>query len=287
MLRNHAQIKAVGELTEVNHHQIHVFRAGDPDKPKLVFMSGSGTVAPVYDFKILYEKLKNDFRIIVVEKFGYGCSDIWDAPCDVDSLVDTQRTALDQLGEEGPYILLPHSMGGIEAIRWIQMYPEEIQALIGLDMASPLSYAEWTDADVNKRIRTMKILRRLRLHSLSVIPDNDTLSENDKRQVKLLQKRNAFNDCFINEARHIKQNASFTGEQGPISCPALLFCSNGKQTSKNWVRNQLDFAKNIHAELVSYDCGHYMHYFRSEEMSERIRDFILNEIMTDTDRGAE
>ena len=37
---------------------------------------GSGTISPVYDFKILYEKLVSDFRIIVIEKFGYGCSDL-------------------------------------------------------------------------------------------------------------------------------------------------------------------------------------------------------------------
>ena len=33
-------------------------------RTKLVLMSGSGTVAPMYDFKILYEKLVSDFRII-------------------------------------------------------------------------------------------------------------------------------------------------------------------------------------------------------------------------------
>ena len=36
---------------------MHVFTAGDENSPKLVLMSGSGTVSPVYDFKILYEKL--------------------------------------------------------------------------------------------------------------------------------------------------------------------------------------------------------------------------------------
>ena len=44
----------------------------------LVFMSGSRTVCPVYDFKILYEKLGSDFRIIVIEKFGYGYSDLYE-----------------------------------------------------------------------------------------------------------------------------------------------------------------------------------------------------------------
>ena len=33
-------------------------------RTKLVLMSGSGTVAPMYDFKILYEKLVSDFRVM-------------------------------------------------------------------------------------------------------------------------------------------------------------------------------------------------------------------------------
>jgi len=96
-------------------------------------MSGSGTVSPVYDFKILYEKLVREFRIIVIEKFGYGCSDLYEGPCDIDSVVAYQRRALENAGEKGPYILLPHSMSGLEAIRWKQKYPDEIGAIIGLD----------------------------------------------------------------------------------------------------------------------------------------------------------
>jgi pimeloyl-ACP methyl ester carboxylesterase len=69
----------------------------------------------------------------VIEKFGYGCSDLYEGPCDVDSVVAYQRRALENAGEKGPYILLPHSMSGLEAIRWKQKYPDEIGAIIGLD----------------------------------------------------------------------------------------------------------------------------------------------------------
>lgn len=273
-MKESEQIKAIGELLEIEGHKIHVYRAGGTDKPKLVFMSGSGTVAPVYDFKILYEKLQKDFRIIVVEKFGYGYSDIFDAPCDIDYLINIQRKALNKIGEEGPYILLPHSMGGIEAIRWIQMYPEEIRGLIGIDMTSPVSYAEWTDSDVRSRIRTMRILKKLRLYWLSAIPNNSAMTENDMRQLKLLRKRNAFNDCYIREAEIILRNATYVGEHGTVSCPTLLFCSNGKQTFRNWIQSQKTFAEKMNAELICYDCGHYLHYYESDDMSEKIRCFI-------------
>ena len=65
-----------GVFAEILGHKIHIFKAGDESNPKLVFLSASGTTAPAYDFKILYSKLIEKFRIIVIEKFGYGYSDI-------------------------------------------------------------------------------------------------------------------------------------------------------------------------------------------------------------------
>ena len=38
------------EYIEIDGHKLHLFRAGDEKNPKLVFMSGSGTISPVYDY---------------------------------------------------------------------------------------------------------------------------------------------------------------------------------------------------------------------------------------------
>ena len=127
------KIKCNGELVTINEHKIHVYRAGNADAPVIVFMSGHCTVSPVYDFKVLYEKLLHDFRVIVIEKFGYGYSDIYESSCDIDTLVSIQRQALEALGEAGPYILAPHSMSGLEAIRWKQKYPDDVSAIVGID----------------------------------------------------------------------------------------------------------------------------------------------------------
>ena len=122
-------------------------------------MAGHCTVSPVYDFKILYEKLLDNFRVIVIEKYGYGYSDICDSPCDIDTLVSIQRQALEALKIEGPFILAPHSMSGIEAIRWKQKFPNEVAAIIGIDMATPLSFSVWKEEDIRKTVRLMNILR--------------------------------------------------------------------------------------------------------------------------------
>ena len=267
-------LKCNGELVTVNGHKIHVYTQGDKNAPTIVFMSGHCTVAPVYDFKVLYEKLLSDFRIIVIEKFGYGYSDICDFPCDIDTLVSIQRQALSSLGETGPYILASHSISGLEAIRWKQKYPEEVSGIIGIDMASPLSFSVWTEAEIKKTVRLMKVLRTLKLASILVSVSDISLTEEEFKQHKLLKKRNTFNLCCINEAKEVLNNAKIVGETGDIQCPTLLFSSNGEDQERDWVLNQQKFALRMDAKLVSYDCSHYIHHFKSDEMSKEIIAFV-------------
>ena len=267
-------MKCNGELVAINGHKIHVYRDGNADAPAIVFMSGHCTVSPVYDFKVLYEKLLSDFRVIVIEKYGYGYSDIYESACDIDTLVSIQRQALATLGEAGPYILAPHSMSGLEAIRWKQKFPDEVSAIIGIDMATPLSFSVWTEEELKKTVRLMQVIRRLKLASVLSSVSDFSLTEDELKQHKLLKKRNAFNICCINEAKEVLNNARIVGSDGDIQCPTLLFSSNGKDQERDWVENQQKFAKIMGARLISYDCGHYIHHSKSDEMRNEIIGFV-------------
>ena len=263
------------EFVLIDEHKMHVFRKGDENKPKLVFMSGSGTVAPMYDFKILYEKLISDFRVIVIEKFGYGYSDLYAGPCDIDSVVSFQRQALEKIGEKGPFILLPHSMSGLEAIRWKQKYPDEVRAIIGLDMATPKTYMEWGVEELDKRINLMKGIRKINdLGLLFWYPLNKRgLNKDEIKEQKLLWKRNAMNNCYVKAAEAVLDNANSVASLGKIEGPTLMFVSDGKQVSPNWINNECEFAEQVNAEIVYLNCGHYIHYYESEKISRMIKEF--------------
>lgn len=131
----------LGELVEVNGHNMSVYTEGNGDKT-LVFMSGGGTCSPILDFKSLYSLLNNEYKIAVVEKFGYGFSDVVDEARDIDTMLSETRMALKKADVEGPYVLCPHPMSGLEALYWAQKYPEEVEAIVGLDMAVPGYYDE-------------------------------------------------------------------------------------------------------------------------------------------------
>ena len=90
----------------------------------------------------------------------------------------------------------------------------------------------------------------------------------------MLRKRNAFNICYINESKEILDNVAIVEKQGYKKCPALIFKSNGKQTAGYWSECQKEFAAILNAKLISYDCGHYIHHYKSNEMCEEIIKFV-------------
>ncbi|MDE7279649.1 MAG: alpha/beta hydrolase, partial [Oscillospiraceae bacterium] len=84
--REARQINFIGTPVTVDGRSMNVYSEGDGDVT-LVFMSGGGTCSPVLDFKSLYSLLSDKYRIAVVEKFGYGFSDVVDKERDIDSIL--------------------------------------------------------------------------------------------------------------------------------------------------------------------------------------------------------
>ena len=91
--------KTNGKLVEVNNHNINVYISGNSDShTMLVFMSGAGTCSPTLDFKTLYSLFENNYQIAVVEKAGYGFSEISDIDRDIDTILFETREALNKAG---------------------------------------------------------------------------------------------------------------------------------------------------------------------------------------------
>jgi pimeloyl-ACP methyl ester carboxylesterase len=59
-------------------------------------------------------------------------------PHRVDQDVDDLQTLLAAAGEPGPYILVPHSYGGLVALLYARLHPEEVAGLVMVDAAADL-----------------------------------------------------------------------------------------------------------------------------------------------------
>lgn len=65
----------VGQLVEVDGRDIHVYIKGRGENT-IVLLSGLGTAAPALDFEPLVNELSKNNKVVVLEPFGYGWSDI-------------------------------------------------------------------------------------------------------------------------------------------------------------------------------------------------------------------
>lgn len=272
----------LGELVEVEGHNMSVYTEGDGDKT-LVFMSGAGTCSPILDFKSLYSSLSGDYRIVVVEKLGYGFSDVVDESRDIDTILSQTRMALDMAGIEGPYVLCPHSMSGLEALYWAQKYPEEVEAVVGLDMAVPDYYDE-----MKINIPVMKLGEyAARLGITRWIPnlaESDaikygTLSEKEKEIYRAVFYQRTATVTMIDEAKAVKSNAAIVNENGIPHVPMLLFISDGSGgtgfTKEEWRRIPKEYISGCDsASYIELDCPHYVHDHEYEKISEEIRSFM-------------
>jgi len=266
-----------GEIVDLGDYNVHVYSEGNESKElTLVFLSGSGTVAPVYDFKVLYSILTDEYRIAVVEKAGYGYADIVDVELDIDSMLSELRSALTLVGIQGPYILIPHSMSGLEAIYWAQNYPDEVRGIVGIDMAVPYSYDDFDFRMIDQMKFWGKLSTKLGLLRIPGLYPLSKLSLNDKEieQQELLMYRNAINPVYLTEGEYVFENAQTVKRGGEISCPVLLFTSDGSEVGDLWISSQKRFAEENNADLRYYDSGHYLHHYNSNEMAIAIKSFL-------------
>ncbi len=270
-------VETPGKLVEVNGHKMNVHIEGKGDE-LLVFMAGSGTCSPVLDFKTLYSKLTHNYRIAVVEKAGYGYSEVADVPRDIDTILKETRIALSLAGESGPYILVPHSMSGLEALYWAQNYPEEVKAIIGLDPTVPPVYDEIkmpSNLSLNVQYLAARtgILRFLPgVYESSAAVKYGSLTEKEKQIYKKLTYEKTLTKNMKDEVKQAKENQIIVEKGGiPKTTRMLFFITNGKQLgSEHWRKMLTSYSDQLENGQYQYvTSGHYMH--------DEIPDSIANE----------
>jgi pimeloyl-ACP methyl ester carboxylesterase len=284
-LSNESKLRSpLGQIVEVDGHNMSIYTEGAGEMT-LVFMSGGGTSSPILDFKSLYSLLSDEYKIAVVEKFGYGYSDVVDKSRDIDSMLEDTRAALTAAGLNAPYVLCPHSMSGLEALYWAQKYPEEVSAIIGLDMAVPQYYENMKINVPLMRAASwaagIGITRLIPKISESEAIKNGTLTDTEKEIYRAVFYNRTATVTMINETAAVKENAKKVASMGVPQLPMLLFISDGSGGTgfdkETWRNIQEDYVSQVDDGIyIELDCPHYVHDYKYNTISENIREFLSN-----------
>lgn len=280
-------LKKSGEYVTVNGKNMNVLSVGKGEKT-IVLMPGLGTTAPILDFEPLTTELQENFNVVIVEPFGCGWSDNTYEERSVDNIVEELRIALVQSGKKGPYILMPHSVSGIYAIWYANKYPDEVEAIIGIDCSLP-TQTDYFEGENPHVISLAKIanpigVQRLvcMISPLSFISDNREGLYDDENlsQQKILSNKVGFNSTVINETNAVESNICETYNMTFESTTPLLFFTR-ESKDQNGGKSKAGFYETYISnptiqKVVVFDSGHYMHWTRAHEIAETVKEFILS-----------
>ena len=270
----------IGKQVMVNGHQMNVSITGEGPET-IVLLSGAGIASPILDFKNLSDLLSKKYKVVVVERAGYGFSEDSDQSRDVMTVLSETRQALSQAEVSGPYVIVSHSMASLESLAWQEKYPNEVKALVGLDWALPASYEDLKD---NQALLTVAYwsskIGLLRYFPESFYIKNPTLTETERQQYKLLAYKQLMSQAMLHESRLAKENAKKVPSSINPKIPALLLVSNGEGTTfsqSEWQRYAERFASDQSNVQVDYmDAPHDLYHYQSDAIVSRIKEFLEN-----------
>ncbi|MCZ2259538.1 alpha/beta fold hydrolase [Sporosarcina sp. G11-34] len=273
-----------GKMVDVDGHAMHVYSEGDGAQT-IVFLSGAGTSAPMLDFKPLWSELSRKYTIAVVEKAGYGWSEVAEVSRDIDVMLEESRTAL-QLADIGPpYVLTAHSMSGLEAIRWAQKYPEEVEAIIGLDPAIPSVYEVLPIPSPLSMIAATAFARTGLIRLIPPIVNSSAaiesgyLSEEDMVTYRSLFYRRTLTANMREEVKQVQANAKKVDKSKvPVEVPMYFFISDGNGIDIiNWREMLAEYVDQLeHGQYVNLDVGHYVHAWKPEFIGKEIDELFMH-----------
>ncbi|MBB6020177.1 pimeloyl-ACP methyl ester carboxylesterase [Paenibacillus sp. JGP012] len=269
------KLEPYGQLVSVAGKQMNVLVEGEGEET-IVILPGFGMASPALDFKPLLSRLKSDYRVIVIEPFGYGLSDQTEKERSTANISSEIHEALQRLGTDR-YILMAHSISGLYSLDYVNRYPDEVEAFIGLDHSVPsLSEQKVETSD----IVPVKWFRNLGFARLQLKLGDDPYEglpydEKTQEQLNILIRKNMYNDTQLNEA--VSMYSNFQAAKAltfPADLPVLFFVQKNHPVVHEWVsEHEKQIVNSEQGEIVLLEADHYLYRSHSTEIADKIKDF--------------
>lgn len=294
-MQERKSLAAVGQDISVGGQNMRIDIQGAGEHT-IVLLSGLGTYSPIEDFRPLATGLSEKNRVVTIEYFGYGLSDDTKEARTNDNIVAEIRDALGQAGIEPPYILAAHSLSGVYALDYIRKYPNEVEALVGIDPSVPnqvdyesgMPIAEWLYYP--SRAFDIIGLSRMELREdamLQEMADSGSYSAEALNRIKAVKAKRSASMALIHENNTISENLTeLKGVKYPDSLPVLTFLADDTMNQSDemfaekgyditWEKLHEDLITNSSIQKIEILTGtHYLHWTNSEKMASEITEFI-------------
>ena len=127
---------SLDQLVEVGTHRLYIHCVGS-GRPTIVIDTGVGE--RYESWQAVITSLSRDTRVCAYDRAGYGRSDPGPMPRDSQRAADELHLLLANAGEDGPFLLVGHSLGGLNMQVYANRYLKEVAGLVLLD-PTPLAW---------------------------------------------------------------------------------------------------------------------------------------------------
>ncbi|GKU78837.1 alpha/beta hydrolase [Paenibacillus sp. L3-i20] len=269
------KIETYGQLVPVDGKQMNVLVQGEGDET-IVLLPGYGTATPALDFKLLVDELSPFYKVVVIEPFGYGLSDLTEKERTTENIVSEMHEALQSLNIDR-FILMGHSIAGIYGLEYVNKYRDEVSAFVGIDTSVPTQGG----MDVDFPIGTFKLLKNSGFYrlimKLSASPyDGLPFDDETVKQMTMITNKVNNNSTVLNEMEHISPNFKRAEQLSfPTNLPILLFVEANNEARPDWKSlHDEQIKKSELGKVIPLEGSHYLHHTQSKAITEHFRSFM-------------
>jgi len=131
------EYKNLQEVYPEDEKYANCYVAGEGGKT-IVILPGFGEASPVIEYQTLVKGLSDEYKVAVIEGFGYGYSmSMRKYPRTNENICAEIMKMLELAGAGGPYVFMAHGQSSIYAMYLAEHYPDYVQGVILLDSFYP------------------------------------------------------------------------------------------------------------------------------------------------------
>lgn len=279
-----ATIEPYGQRVPVEGGSVNVVDNG-AEGPVIVLLGGLHAPAPGLEYAAFAREMEG-YRVVVVEGFGYGYGDPQGPERTVENISRELHAALEAADVEEPYVLGGHSIAGFYLLDYVNRYPGEVSAVVGIDHTVPTPTAEHGDTVPMKNEgfpwqrlpATTGLVRWATLAAPGLAePDSDLYTEEEKRRIRLMSNWNYENPALRDETRRLGQNSqALAGMDFAADVPVLAVLAQATVDQRpEWLplhQEQLSAVRDH--EITVLDGPHALHLHQAPELAATTTAFL-------------
>jgi pimeloyl-ACP methyl ester carboxylesterase len=124
-----------GEMVDVGEHRLHMNCLGQ-GSPTVVLDAGLGYTSVEWSGWVQPEVAKHT-RVCAYDRAGMGWSEPGPGAANATQTTAELHALLQEADEEGPYVLVGHSLAGLYSRIYAERYPEEVAGMVLVDSSHP------------------------------------------------------------------------------------------------------------------------------------------------------